>query len=71
MEYSGAEGKLIHEKNQKQKISWHCPFLSEAEVDENSSFVSEADMDENSSFVSEVEVKRNSSFLKVHKRENF
>ncbi len=26
MEYSGAEGKLIHEKNQKQKISWHCPF---------------------------------------------
>jgi hypothetical protein len=26
MGYSGAEGKLIHEKNQKQKISWHCPF---------------------------------------------
>ncbi len=26
MEYSGAWGKLIHEKNQKQKISWHCPF---------------------------------------------
>jgi hypothetical protein len=26
MEYSGAEGKLIHKKNQKQKISWHCPF---------------------------------------------
>ncbi len=24
--YSGAGGKLIHEKNQKQKISWHCPF---------------------------------------------
>ncbi len=24
--YSGAWGKLIHEKNQKQKISWHCPF---------------------------------------------
>ncbi len=23
---SGAGGKLIHEKNQKQKISWHCPF---------------------------------------------
>ncbi len=22
----GAWGKLIHEKNQKQKISWHCPF---------------------------------------------
>ncbi len=26
MEYSGAGGKLIHEKNQKQKISWYCPF---------------------------------------------
>ncbi len=26
MEYSVAGGKLIHEKNQKQKISWHCPF---------------------------------------------
>ncbi len=26
MEYSGAGGKLIYEKNQKQKISWHCPF---------------------------------------------
>ncbi len=26
MEYSGAGGKLIHEKNQKQKISRHCPF---------------------------------------------
>ncbi len=26
MVYSGAWGKLIHEKNQKQKISWHCPF---------------------------------------------
>ncbi len=26
MGYSGAEGKLTHEKNQKQKISWHCPF---------------------------------------------
>ncbi len=26
MEYSGAGGKLIHDKNQKQKISWHCPF---------------------------------------------
>ncbi len=26
MEYSGAEGKLIHEKNQRPKISWHCPF---------------------------------------------
>jgi hypothetical protein len=26
MDYSGAGRKLIHEKNQKQKISWHCPF---------------------------------------------
>ncbi len=27
MEYSGVGGgELIHEKNQKQKISWHCPF---------------------------------------------
>ncbi len=26
MEYSGAGGKLIHGKNQKHKISWHCPF---------------------------------------------
>ncbi len=28
MEYSGAGGKLIHEKNQKQKISLHFPFKS-------------------------------------------
>jgi len=26
MVYSGAWGKLIHEKNQKSKISWRCPF---------------------------------------------
>ncbi len=26
MGYSGAGGKLIHKKNQKQKISWYCPF---------------------------------------------
>ena len=26
MQYSGAGGKLIHQKNQKQKNSWHCPF---------------------------------------------
>ncbi len=26
MGYSGAGGKLIHEKNQKENISWHCPF---------------------------------------------
>jgi hypothetical protein len=26
MVYSGDWGKLIHGKNQKSKISWHCPF---------------------------------------------
>jgi len=26
MAYSGAGVKLIDEKNQKRKISWHCPF---------------------------------------------
>jgi hypothetical protein len=26
MVYSGAWGNLIHEKNQKSKISWHCTF---------------------------------------------
>ncbi len=26
MVYSGAWGKLIQEKKQKSKISWHCPF---------------------------------------------
>jgi hypothetical protein len=26
MGYSEAWGKLIHEKNLKSKISWHCPF---------------------------------------------
>ncbi len=26
MGYSGAGGKLIHEKNQKQKILWPCLF---------------------------------------------
>ncbi len=26
MVYSGAWGKLILEKNQKSKISWHCTF---------------------------------------------
>jgi hypothetical protein len=26
--YSGAWGKLIHEKNKKSKISGHCPFKS-------------------------------------------
>ncbi len=28
MGYSGARGKLIHEKTPKSKISWHCPFKS-------------------------------------------
>jgi hypothetical protein len=28
MGYSEAGGKLIDEKNQKRKISWHCPFTS-------------------------------------------
>ncbi len=28
MVHSGAWGKLIHEKNQMSKISWHCPFNS-------------------------------------------
>ncbi len=32
MEYSRAGGKLIHEKNQKQKISWHCPFKVNVET---------------------------------------
>ncbi len=26
MVYSGVWGKVIHEKNHKSKISWHCPF---------------------------------------------
>ncbi len=26
MGYTGAGGKLIDEKNQKRKISWHFPF---------------------------------------------
>ncbi len=26
MLFLGAWGKVIHEKNLKQKISWHCPF---------------------------------------------
>jgi hypothetical protein len=26
MGYSEAGGKVIHEKNQKQQILWHCPF---------------------------------------------
>ncbi len=34
MEYSRAGGKLIHEKNQEQKISWHCPFKKLLKVQE-------------------------------------
>ncbi len=26
MLFSGTWGKMIHEENLKQKISWHCPF---------------------------------------------
>ncbi len=33
MGYSGAGGKLIDEKNQKKKISWHCPFKDMGRVD--------------------------------------
>jgi hypothetical protein len=25
--YLGARGKLVHEKNVKPKLSWHCPFF--------------------------------------------
>jgi hypothetical protein len=31
--FSGAWGKMIHEKNLKQKISWHCPFQLILSVD--------------------------------------
>ncbi len=30
---SGAGGKLIDEKNQKRKISWHCPFKETVDND--------------------------------------
>ncbi len=29
---SGAWWKVIHEKNQKQKISWHCPLKKQSIV---------------------------------------
>jgi hypothetical protein len=32
MVYSGTLGKLIREKNQKSKISWHCPFKQQSEL---------------------------------------
>ncbi len=31
MQYFVVGGKLIHQKNQKQKISWHCPFKQKNE----------------------------------------
>ncbi len=31
-----AWGKLIHEKNQKSKISWHCPFKGAVEANVSS-----------------------------------
>ncbi len=33
---SGAWGKMIHEKNLKQKISWHSPFKGIVSPDLNS-----------------------------------
>ena len=36
MGYSGAGGKLTHDKNQKQKISWHCPFKGHIQENLNS-----------------------------------
>jgi hypothetical protein len=34
MVYSEDWGKLIHEKNQKSKISWHCPFKGTVALDD-------------------------------------
>jgi hypothetical protein len=31
MLFSGAWGKMIHKKNLKQKISWHCPFKKDCQ----------------------------------------
>ncbi len=31
--YKGSGGKIIHEKNHKQKISWHCPFKGTETLD--------------------------------------
>ncbi len=39
MEYTGAGGKMIHVRNQKQKISWHCPFKGTNARDDFSYFV--------------------------------
>jgi len=38
MGYSGAGGKLTHAKNQKEKISWHCPFKGEVQIGLNPYF---------------------------------
>ncbi len=38
MGYSGAGGKLMHEKNQKQKLSWHCPFKGIPSQDQKKTF---------------------------------
>jgi hypothetical protein len=35
MVYSGALGKLIHEKYLKSKLSWHCPFKGDGEQGKN------------------------------------
>ncbi len=40
MVYSRAWGKLIHEKNQKQKISWHCHHLFPTHLSSYSNLVS-------------------------------
>jgi hypothetical protein len=37
MGYSGAGGKLIHKKNQKQKISSYCPFKANLNLEPGSS----------------------------------
>jgi hypothetical protein len=36
---SGAWKKMIHEKNLKQKISWHCPFKHNATKSVNRSIL--------------------------------
>ncbi len=37
MLFSGARGKMFHENNQKQIISWHCPFKTNPKRLENAS----------------------------------
>ncbi len=31
----GGGGEMIHEKNQKQRISWHCPFKTPPKTQAN------------------------------------